>query len=492
MADVVRRAEEVRHVGDGHADGLAFVVEHGVALALKGVEGRVVHDVLAGGILHAVDGASLAVDIGLRDEALAVLVRHEVPVPPGDDLVQCVAVALVVHPHLLYLLAVLVEVANLLRVLSVGPVGVEVGLHVEQLQAAMRGGGDGQRQVDGLRVGVGRAGVGRHLLVVDVHLALHVPVVGLGVVVRADDVGIVRGVAVVDNGLRRVDEVTRGLPFHGLVDVLIVAADDVGIIDLGSRRQAICCIEIAFVGTGLVAGLSVANLQSLVVLREQHVLLVGEIHWHAVLVLGIDETAAHLVALHVDEVQLHHARDVAVVLLLGGALLGGQLQEHAGGQGHLVGADALVAVALRVAALVAVGLVAVVGLAVGVVLLFLAVLVASRVAKLHVAGQVAHVVHQAVDAEVVAVGDIVTGNGMLLVERQLAHAVDGVLNVLAHVGHAVLGTLQHHARAVDAAEVGALYGVQQSAGVDGAEAEGGEGVAGRVAILLHQLQVVFL
>ena len=80
-------------------------------------------------------------------------------------------------------------------------------------------------------------------------------------------------------------------------------------------------------------------------------------------------------------------------------------------------------------------------------------------------------------------------DGVLLVERQLAHAVDGVVDVLAHVGHTVLGALQHHAAAINAAEVGTLDGVQQSAGVDRAETIRCESIAGRIAILLKQFQV---
>ena len=58
---------------------------------------------------------------------------------------------------------------------------------------------------------------------------------------------------------------------------------------------------------------------------------------------------------------------------------------------------------------------------------------------------------------------------MLLVERQFTHTVDGVVDVLTYLGHTVLGTLQHHAGAEHAAEVGTLDGVQQTAGIDGTE-----------------------
>ena len=69
---------------------------------------------------------------------------------------------------------------------------------------------------------------------------------------------------------------------------------------------------------------------------------------HAVLVLGIDEAAADT-GLHVDEVELDDTGDGSPVLLVevgAGALLGGQLQIDTRGQGHLVVAVAVVALAL--------------------------------------------------------------------------------------------------------------------------------------------------
>ena len=195
-----------------------------MAGCLEGSKVAFAQHVAAGGIVGAVDGAVLGVEVGHGDEVLAVLVRHLVPVPPGDDIVQTVGLVLVVHPYLIHQFAVgILDAANLHLLRLVGRVrhivGVEVGLHIEQLQAAVRGGGDGQRQVYGLRVGIGRAGVGRYLLIVDVDGALHVPVVGLGVVGIGELVGVVRGVAVVDDGLCGMDEVAGGLPFHLVVQV---------------------------------------------------------------------------------------------------------------------------------------------------------------------------------------------------------------------------------------------------------------------------------
>ena len=184
------------------------------------------------------------------------------------------------------------------------------------------------------------------------------------------------------------------------------------------------------------------------------------------LVLGIHIAAAHGIGLGIDEVQLHHTGDVAVVLLLRRALLGGQFEEHTRDQCHLVTTGGRVALA-------AVGIVAfplpVRGGGINVLRVG-----GAHVVHQHVAGHVAQIVHQAVDAEVVAmllVGIVCfTGRRHHLHQRQLAHAVDGVACVVHDVGHAVAGSLQHHARAIDTDEVGTLQSVQQSAGIDGAHA----------------------
>ena len=180
-----------------------------------------VHDIGALLVFHTVDGTGDAVHIGLGDEVLTVAGRQLLPIPPRDDIIQLVTVALVVHPDLVDRLAVgIVDRADLHRIIAIRHlIGIEVRLHIEQLQLTVRGCRDGERQVYLLRVGRSRTRIGRHLLVVDIDLTLHVPVVGLGIVRRTDDIGIVRGIAIVDNALRRMDKVTGGLPFHGLIDV---------------------------------------------------------------------------------------------------------------------------------------------------------------------------------------------------------------------------------------------------------------------------------
>ena len=182
------------------------------------------------------------------------------------------------------------------------------------------------------------------------------------------------------------------------------------------------------------------------------------------LVAGIDVAAADA-GTYVDKVELNHARDVAIVLVVGGAVLGGQLEEHARGQGnHVVTGGG---VALAAGGVVLLPLV-IGGGAVGVAGVALAHLL-----ELDVAGEVAQTVHHGVDTEVVAVYGIflvgVAGCGAHGVERHLAHAVDGVVVVVDDLGHAVARSLHHHARAEHACQVGTLDAVEQTTGIDGAE-----------------------
>ena len=318
MAQVVRRAEHVVgrhvevllgvvHVGHvGHAVNLLRRQRFLEVLVVEGPfgDGPVVvvgqqHGALRKRAARAAGGrvgARRHGDHGFLDEELLLVGAQLAPVPIADDVVQHERLGAVVHLH-----AVL---ADLCRLSSIGIVGIEVGLHVDELQLAVRTGGNGQRDVLLAGVGRRRAGIGRHHLVVDVDATLDIPVVGLRVVGRAGPVLQVAGVAVVDDDLTRVvDEVARSLDF----------------------LQVVLVVLIHLVGSG--GG---------VIVRQRHVVGIGHHLARAVLVLGVDIAAADGVGLGIDEVQFHHAGDVAVVLVLGGAHLGGQLQEHAGGQGHLV------------------------------------------------------------------------------------------------------------------------------------------------------------
>ena len=158
------------------------------------------------------------------------------------------------------------------------PVGIEVRLNVEQRHRAVRGGGDGERYVHRLAVGVGRAGIGRDELVVDVDRTLDIPVVGgYGIValILAADV-----IAVVDDGLRAVHEVARCLPVvHRSGKILELLVADSVRIQAGHR-----------------------NLMPIGLLTL------------AVHILCIDETATDT-RLHVDKVEFDNTGDVAPVFL---------------------------------------------------------------------------------------------------------------------------------------------------------------------------------
>ena len=120
-------------------------------------------------------------------------------------------------------------------------------------------------------------------------------------------------------------------------------------------------------------------------------------------VLGIDEATADAL-LHIDQVELDDTRDETPVLfveVLASALLGGQLQIDTRSQGHLVVAVSVVAaLVFRVGLFPLVesltGRLRSVSLRIGIVCGTYTIL------KGHVAGQCTEEVHDAVDAEVVA------------------------------------------------------------------------------------------
>ena len=194
MADVVRRAEQVTDtlrcihvftltVGDGPERGGC---RHGS------------QDVGTGLVGCAVDRTTIHIDVGILHEVFLFVGGQLVPVPPGDDIVQIIGLRLVVHQHAVF--------TDLSTVFLVGPIGIEVGLYVEQLEFAFRGRRDGERQIHVLRVGRGGARIGRHLTVVDIHLTLDIPVVG-GRLFVAVIIDTVMGIAVIDDALLLMDEV---------------------------------------------------------------------------------------------------------------------------------------------------------------------------------------------------------------------------------------------------------------------------------------------
>ena len=360
------------------------------------------------------DGAFVHRDVGLGHEVLLLGLGELHVVPVADGVVQPVGDVVghegrrsAVSPHL----------ALLLRV---GIIGVEVGPYVYQFQATVGTGGNVECHVLVSAVGLRRAGVGRYGVVVDVCLAVNVPVVswrGIGALILAS-----LGVAVVENGVGGVYEVARRLEGLQIVRVVLVHALRLGVGVVGRDEVD---------GSSRRAGL-------------------------AVLVAGIYVAAANA-RHHVDQVQLDDAGDVSPVFglrLLAVTLLGEQLQRYARSQCYLVGALAVVAQPVCwVGTLVLV-------VSGGVV----ACHACSSAYGLHahVAGQSAQIVYRAVYTEVVAVA---AANAVHDVERHFAHAVDGIEIGGLLLGHTVAGALHHHAAAPDAGEVGALEGVHGASGV---------------------------
>ena len=113
--------------------------------------------------------------------------------------------------------------------------------------------------------------------------------------------------------------------------------------------------------------------------------------------------------------------------------------------------------------------------------------------EVYVAGQRTQIVHDVIDAEVIAMNGFVGVSkiirtlafrelscfcfailqrqvffnlGVLLVERYLTHTVDGVVGVIDNLRHTVLRPLHHHTATEHAAEVSTLDGIHQTTGID--------------------------
>ena len=299
-AQVVRHAEEVVEVAVGMRLA-AFLVGDGGSVA--GAAQRCVlalRQHFALGVGLAAHRAVVDDDVGLLDELGLVAFAHQVVVPIADGIVQAVGVA--VDDDVVVGGTGGVGVAHLVAVLVV--VGIDVGLHLAQRHLAVRCRRDGERYLHLLGIGVGRAGVGRDVLVIDVDLAADVPIVGRrGYILVLVHIAV--GIAVIHNLLGVVHEVAGSLD---------------GLQRRGFRRFGI--FEAA-VGAGRA-----------VLVEQRHLapaFFASVPRLDAVLVAGIDVAAAH--AGHdVDKVKSHHAGDVAPLVLAALlAFLALDFQEHAGG-----------------------------------------------------------------------------------------------------------------------------------------------------------------
>ena len=188
------------------------------------------------------------------------------------------------------------------------PVGILVGPCVLHVQFALCLGRDGEGDVHLAGIALCRARIGRNVLVVYIVFTADIPVVGFFA-----DIAVV-GIAVVHNALGAVDKVARS--FHLALIRIIIGK-------LLVRHGPV----VGFGQCGLASARSTLS---------------------PMLILGI-HIATTLIGRHIDKVQLHHARDVAIVLLgrrCARSRLLHKLQPHTRGQGHLVGAGTVVALAV--------------------------------------------------------------------------------------------------------------------------------------------------
>ena len=65
-----------------------------------------------------------------------------------------------------------------------------------------------------------------------------------------------------------------------------------------------------------------------IIFRQEVVILVWIIPWHTVLVLGIHKATTHLISLHIDQVELNHTGDIAIVLFFCSTVFCSQFQEY--------------------------------------------------------------------------------------------------------------------------------------------------------------------
>ena len=244
----------------------------------------------------------------------------------------------------------------------------------------MRGGSDGQRNVHHLTVSVRCSGIGGDVLVVDIDVTLDEPVVcghPSWIHISAADV-----VAVVDDGQRAMYEVARGFPLFLFLNNAVVSISVILSAD-GIRVQ---------LGQGYMFKSAVGGL--------------------AVYILGIDETATHT-RLHIDEVQFYDARNVSPVFLVHARtcglcrVVGGQLQIDTRRQCHLVMAATVVSRVLVPIFFLPLVESLTIKSWFELFIVHIIRLCRTLITKVYVAGQCAEVVHDVIDAEVVAVQGIV-------------------------------------------------------------------------------------
>ena len=117
------------------------------------------------------------------------------------------------------------------------------------------------------------------------------------------------------------------------------------------------------------------------------------------LVLGIDKATAHLVSLHINQIEFHYSGDITIVLLCVRTLLRGHLQEYTRSQGHLVVTSTNVSFnAGRIC-----GLIVQIGLTCYSCTIFVTIRMICLIVKAHITSKVTQTIYYAVDTKIVTV-----------------------------------------------------------------------------------------
>ena len=169
------------------------------------VVGRQQHRTLRVGLV-----ANLTVgdgNVGIHHKVMLISLAQLHPIPIGDRVVQMVG--LVVVDNDAVCLCILVGILQRYTLVEIVVVGVEVHLHILEFHLTVRGSIDVQRDLLGLAIGIRHTSIGRDILVVNVTGASDEPVVGGCCTLTHIRIGV--GIAVVDDLLHIMHEVTRGL-----------------------------------------------------------------------------------------------------------------------------------------------------------------------------------------------------------------------------------------------------------------------------------------
>ena len=253
-------------------------------------------------------------------------------------------------------------------------------------------------------------------------------------------------IAVVDNHLCAMHEVTAGLPF-----VLVFIIVSINKILLGNSTS----VQVSDSGMRLAC-----------------------ITTRTMFVLSIDEATTDT-CLNINQIEFDNTRDVTPVFLIKVstcAFLCRQLQIDTRGKCHLIMTITIVASTVCLMSLFPL-LVSSCVIRISttwsdgsrLVLCLVSIVCDTHCfLEIDITGQCTKVVHDIIDTEVVAViisSRIILIEG-LLIQRHLTDTVDSIVSVVCYFRHTVLSTLHHHTTAEHTAEVGTLDGIHRTTGID--------------------------